>query len=204
MQEPLGASKPAHKPLTLLCRLSLGASAGLLLLQTGCAVELQKTDVVAPIDGKLTIYSAVEIPAPRNKNVPNKIVADLHEKMLLQIGSLGKFRRVGTASGPDQSVLILQATIVKYDNGNAFMRWMGSVTDLVGGFYESYTKLSAGNVSGSMGDGYLLVDIRFVDKRSQKEIGQITIKGLADDPENFRSAEDRIVDGLVRYVQTRL
>jgi hypothetical protein len=204
MQEPFRASRPVHKPVTLLRRLSLGASAALLVLQAGCAVELQKTDVVTPIDGKLTIYNAVEIPSPRSKNAPNKIVADLHEKMLLQIGSLGKFRRVGTASSPDQSALILQATIVKWDDGSAFMRWMGSVTDLIGAFYESYTKQSVGNVSGSMGDGYLLVDIRFVDKRSQKEIGQITIKGLADDPENFRSAEDRIVDGLVRYVQTRL
>lgn len=180
-------------------------AAGLLLLiQAGCAVELQKTDVVTPVEGKLTIYSAVEIPPPRSQNAPNKVVTDLHEKMLLQIGTLGKFRRVGTASGPNQSVLILQATILKWDQGSTFMRWMGSVTELIGNFYESYAKQSVGSVSGSMGDGYLLVDIRFVDKRSQKEVGQITIKGLADDPDNFHSAEDRIVDGLVRYVQSRL
>lgn len=185
--------------------MSLLAATGLLLLaQVGCAVELEKTDVVTPIEGKLTIYNTVEIPAPRNQNVPNKIVTELHEKMLLQIGSLGKFRRVGTTSGPNQSVLIMQSSIVKWDNGSTFLRWMSAVTELVGNFYESYTKQSVGSVSGSMGDGYLIVDIRFVDKSSQKEVGQITIKGLADDPDNFRSAEDRIVDGLVKYVKTRL
>ncbi|MBI3602973.1 MAG: hypothetical protein HY205_00785 [Nitrospirae bacterium] len=176
----------------------------LLLALAGCAVDLQKTQVVSPVEGKLTIYNAIEIPLPHSQNAPNKIVTDLHEKMLLQIGALGKFRRVGTASRADQSVLVMHATILKFDTGSTFMRWMSSLTETVGGVYESYAKQSVGSVSGSMGDGYLLVEVRFVDKRSQKEVGQITIKGLSDDPDNFRSAEDRVVDGLVRYVQTLL
>ncbi len=205
MAPPFGSPRSPHRPASRLRRSSLRATAGLLLLvQVGCAAELQKTDVVAPVEGKLIIYNAVEIPPPRSQNAPNRITSDLHEKMLLQIGTLGKFRRVGTAAGSEQGVLILQATIVKLDRGNAFLRWMSSVTELVGNLYESYAKQTVGSVSGTMGDGYLLVDVRFVDKRSQKEIGQITIKGLADDPDNFRTAEDRIVDGLVRYIQTRL
>lgn len=182
-----------------------GVFAGSLLLAlAGCAVDLQKTQVMSPLEGKLTIYNALEVPLPRSQNTQNKITTDLHEKMLLQLGALGKFRRVGTASRADQSVLVVQATVLKVDTGNTFLRWMSVLTETIGGVYESYAKQTVGSVSGSMGDGYLLVEIRFVDKRAQKEIGQITIKGLSDDPDNFRSAEDRVVDGLIRYVRTYL
>lgn len=99
---------------------------------------------------------------------------------------------------------MVQASIVKWDDGNAFLRWMSALGDVIGALYESYFKQEVGNVTGSVGDGYLKVDVRFVDKRSGQPVGQITLTGLADDPNNVRSAEDRVVNGLVRYVKSRL
>jgi hypothetical protein len=185
-------------------RRRLVASCLLLLASTGCAVELQKTNIVKPVEGKLTTYYAVEIPPPRGKNAPPKLVADLQERMLLQIGTMGKFRRVATSMNSDQHVLVMQATIVKLDTGNRFLRWWSSVAEIVGAIYESYTKEKVGMVSGSVGDGYLLVDFQFVDKKTKQEVGQISVKGLADDPDSFRSAEDRVVDALMQYVQSQL
>lgn len=175
------------------------------VMLTGCAVELQKTDIVRPIESKLTAYHAVEIPAPLNqKEASFKISSDLQDKMLFQVAVLGKFRRVAPALTTDQSVLVMQTTILKADPGSAFLRWWSSILDFGGAMYESYAKKKLGNISGSIGDGYLVVDIRFVDKQSKEEIGQITIKGLSEDPDSFRSAEDRIVDSLIKYVKTQL
>jgi hypothetical protein len=180
-------------------------AAGLLLSTlAGCSVQLLKTDVIRPVEGKLISYYGVEIPTPRNQNAPPKITNELQEKLLLQIGTMGKFRRVSTAATSEQSVLVIQTTIVKWDTGNAFLRWMGSVAELIGGIYESYAKQSVGMVSGTVGDGFLLAEFRFQDKRTQQELGRISIKGLSDDPDSFRSAEDRVVDGLIKYLLSRL
>jgi hypothetical protein len=182
------------------------ALAGLVWLGlAGCAIEVQKTDIVQPLEHKLTVYNAVEIPPPANPNSPAEITNDLHEKMLLQIGTMGKFRRVGANINTDRhNTLVIQATIVKWDTGNRFLRWMGSIAELVGGIYESYAKQKVGTVSGSVGDGFLLVDVQFVDKREKQVLGKLTIKALADSPDSYRSAEDRAVDGLLNYVKTRL
>jgi hypothetical protein len=172
---------------------------------TGCAVEVQKTDIVHPIESKLTAYRAVEIPAPRHpKDASARIISDLHDKILFQVAVLGKFRRVAASVNSDQQVLVLQTTILKVDDGSAFLRWWGSVAEFAGAMYESYAKKKLGSVSGTVGDGYLVVDVRFLDKASKEELGQLTIKALSDDPESFRSAEDRIVDGLIKYVKTQL
>jgi hypothetical protein len=186
--------------------MTLGWLVGLVWLgASGCAVEVQKTDIVQPLEHKLTVYNAVEIPMPDNPNSPAEITNDLHEKMLLQIGTMGKFRRVSTTINTDRhNTLVIQATIVKWDPGNRFLRWMGSIAEIVGGIYESYTKQKVGNVSGSVGDGFLLLDVQFMDKREKLVLGKLTIKALADSPDSYRTAEDRAVDGLMSYVKTRL
>lgn len=180
---------------------------GLLMLGlTGCAVEVQKTDIVRPIESKLTAYHSVEIPLPRSpKEASARVTSDLHDKMLFQVAVLGKFRRVAASVNSDQQVLIMQTTILKVDEGSAFLRWWGSVAEFGGSMYESYAKKKlGGSVSGTVGDGFLIVDVRFLDKRSKEELGQITIKALSDEPETFRSAEDRIVESLVKYMKTQL
>jgi hypothetical protein len=176
-----------------------------ILTLTGCTVEVQKTDILRPIESKLTAYRAVEIPPPINqKAAALKVSTDLQDKMLFQVAVLGKFRRVAPSLNTDQAVLVMQTTILKADSGSAFLRWWSSIIDFGGAMYESYAKKKLGNISGSIGDGFLVVDIRFVDKQTKEEIGQITIKGLSDDPDSFRSAEDRIVESLVNYVKTQL
>jgi hypothetical protein len=171
----------------------------------GCAVQVQKTDVIQPVENKFTIYNAVEIPPPLNPSSPPEITNDLHEKMLLQIGTIGKFRRVGAVIPPERhNTLVIKTTIIKWDKGNRFLRWMSAVTDLGAKIYESYAKQEIGNVSGTMGDGFLQVEIQFVDKKAQEVIGKLSIKALADSPDSYRSAEDRAVDGLVAYFKTRL
>lgn len=172
---------------------------------TACTVQVQKTDILQPVENKFTIYNAVEIPAPLNPSAPAEITNDLHEKMLLQIGTIGRFRRVGAVIPPERhNTLVIKTTIVKWDSGNRFLRWMSAVTDLAGKIYESYAKQDIGNVSGSLGDGFLLVEVQFVDKKAQEVIGKLSIKALADAPDSYRSAEDRAVDGLVAYFKTRL
>lgn len=177
----------------------------LLLFLTGCAVELQKTDIVRPLESKLTTYRAVEIPVPLSpREAPSRVSSDLHDKMLFQVAVLGKFRRVSASVNSDQYVLVMQATILKVDSGSAFLRWWSSVIDFGGAMYESYAKKKLGNISGTIGDGYLLVDVRLVDKGSKEEVGHLTIKALSDDPDSFRSAEDRVVESLIKYVKTQL
>jgi hypothetical protein len=190
---------PLRRPGRLLAACFVG------LTLTGCAVELQKTDIVRPIESKLTAYHSVEIPVPTGqKETPTRISTDLHDKMLFQVAVLGKFRRVSQDVKSDQQVLVMKAKIVKVDEGSAFLRWWSSVAELGGAMYESYAKKKLGMVSGSIGDGFLIVEVKFVDKRSNEELGHITIKALSDDPESFRSAEDRIVDSLIKYVKTQL
>jgi len=181
------------------------AAALAFMWQAGCAVQVQKTDVIQPVENKFTIYNAVEIPPPLNPSSPAEITNDLHEKLLLQIGTIGKFRRVGAVIPSERhNTLVIKTTIVKWDSGNRFLRWMSAVADLGGKIYESYAKQELGNVSGTMGDGYLLVEVQFVDKKAQEVIGKLSIKALADAPDSYRSAEDRAVDGLVAYFKTRL
>ena len=185
---------------------SLTLAVGLLCLGlAGCAAEIQKTIVVQPVESKLTAYNSVEIPEPKNPASPAEITHDLHEKMLLNIGTMGKFRRVAAAvTGANQQTVVIQTTIAKWDTGNRFLRWMGAVTELVGGIYESYAKQQIGTVSGTVGDGFLLVDVQFIDKNSKQVLGKLTIKGLADSPDSYRAAEDRAVDALLAYMKTRL
>jgi hypothetical protein len=144
-------------------------------------------------------------PAAAESELAAEITNDLHEKMLLQIGTIGKFRRVGAVIPPERhNTLVIKTTIIKWDKGNRFLRWMSAVTDLGAKIYESYAKQEIGNVSGTMGDGFLQVEIQFVDKKAQEVIGKLSIKALADSPDSYRSAEDRAVDGLVAYFKTRL
>lgn len=187
-------------------RLSLTLAVGLVCLGlAGCAAEIQKTIVVQPVESKLTAYNSVEIPEPKNPASPAEITHDFHEKMLLQIGTMGKFRRVAASiTTANQQTVVIQTTITKWDTGNRFLRWMGAVTELVGGIYESYAKQQIGTVSGTVGDGYLLVDVQFVDKNAQQILGKLTIKALADSPDSYRAAEDRAVDALLAYMKTRL
>ncbi len=185
---------------------SLTLAVGLLCLGlAGCAAEIQKTIVVQPVESKLTAYNSVEIPEPKNPASPAEITHDLHEKLLLNIGTMGKFRRVAAAiTGANQQTIVIQTTIAKWDTGNRFLRWMGAVTELVGGIYESYAKQQIGTVSGTVGDGFLLLDVQFVDKNAQQLLGKLTIKALADSPDSYRAAEDRAVDALLAYMKTRL
>lgn len=186
--------------------LPLALVAGLFWLSSaGCAVEIQKTLVVQPVESKLTVYNAAEIPVPKNPASPSDITAELHEKMLLHIGTMGKFRRVGPSiTTAHQQTVIIQATITKWDTGNRFLRWWGTVGELLGGIYESYAKQQIGTVTGTVGDGYLLMDVQFIDKNSQQVLGTLTIKALADSPDSYRAAEDRAVDSLLAYMKTRL
>jgi len=170
----------------------------------GCAAEIQKTTVVQPVEFKLTVFNAVEIPEPKNPASPAEITHELHEKLLLQIGTMGKFRRVGASINDNRATLVIQSTIVKWDTGNRFLRWMGAVTELAGGIYESYAKQQIGTVSGTVGDGFMLMDVQFIDKKAQQVIGKLTIKALADSPDSYRSAEERAVDALLNYMKTRL
>ncbi|MDE3035245.1 MAG: hypothetical protein KGJ14_04655 [Nitrospirota bacterium] len=186
--------------------LSLTLAGGLFCLGlSGCAVEIEKTVVVQPVESKLTSYNSVEIPEPKNPSSPAEITHDFHEKMLLQIGTMGKFRRVAAAiKTANQQTVVIQATIVKWDAGNRFLRWWGAVGELLGGIYESYAKQQIGTVTGTVGDGYLLVDVQFLDKTSQQVIGKLTIKALADSPDSYRAAEDRAVEALRKYLLTRV
>ncbi len=185
---------------------SLTLAAGLLCLGlAGCAAEIQKTIVVQPVESKLTAYNSAEIPEPTNPSSPAEITHDFHEKMLLHIGTMGKFRRVAASiTGANQQTVVIKATITKWDTGNRFLRWMSAVTELVGGIYESYAKQQIGTVSGTVGDGFLLVDVQFIDKNAQQVLGKLTIKALADSPDSYRAAEDRAVDALLAYMKTRL
>jgi hypothetical protein len=201
------AARTGRLPMASPSRLlSLRLAVGLLCLGlAGCAAEIQKTIVVQPVESKLTGYNSAEIPEPKNPASPAEITHDLHEKLLLNIGTMGKFRRVATAiTGANQQTVVIQTTISRWDTGNRFLRWMGAVTELVGGIYESYAKQQIGTVSGTVGDGFLLVDVQFVDKNSQQVLGTLTIKGLADSPDSYRAAEDRVVDALLAYMKTRL
>ncbi|MFM8551762.1 MAG: hypothetical protein ACKOCD_05510 [Nitrospiraceae bacterium] len=186
--------------------LALTLAGGLACLGVvGCAAEIQKTTVVQPMDSKLTVYNAVEIPAPLNPSSPAEITNSLHEKMLLQIGTMGKFRRVAVAiTTTNQQTVVIKSTIVKWDIGNRFLRWMGAIGEIIGGLYESYAKQQIGMVSGTVGDGFLLMDVEFVDKKAQQVVGKITIKALADAPDSYRAAEDRAVDSLLDYMKSRL
>lgn len=184
-------------PLALACCfLGLGLA--------GCAAEIKKTTVVQPVEHKLLLYNAAEIPAPKNSKAPPEITGELHEKMLLQIGTMGKFRRVAQdITAANQQTLVIQATVTKWDTGNAFLRWMGSVAELIGGIYESYAKEKVGMVSGTVGDGFLLVDMEFVDKNAKQPIGKLSIKALADSPDSYHAAVERAVDALLAYMKTR-
>ena len=162
-----------------------------------------RTDVLQPVETKFTYYKTVEVPLPDTaKGVP-QIAGDFQQRLLNELGSMGKFKRVRPSADGDDDTLVVQATIRKWD-GNAFLRWWGSILDFGGGVYEQYTKQQVGNVSGTVGDGYLLVDVKFLDKQSKELLGHISIRGLSDDPDSPRSAEDRVVHSLVKYVQSRL
>lgn len=163
-----------------------------------------RTDVVQPIEAKLTFYKTVEVPLPETaKGVP-QIAGDFQQRVIMELGTMGKFKRVKPMADGDDDTLVVKATIRKWDEGNGFLRWWGSILDFGGGVYEQYTKQQVGNVSGTVGDGYLLVDVKFLDKQSNELLGQISIKGLSDDPDSPRSAEDRVVHSLVKYLQSRL
>jgi hypothetical protein len=175
------------------------------LAAAGCSAEIQQTRIVEPIQTKLSMFNAVEVPSPAVQDAPSKIGQELQDKLVFQIGTLGRFRRVAPQMGSDQVTLVVQTKIMKWDDGNAFLRWWGNVVDLGASVYESYAKKELNSsMSGTIGDGYLQVHFRFVDKKSQQLVGEISIKGLADDPNNPRSAEDRVVDGLIAYLKSNL
>ena len=181
----------------LFLALLLGALAG-------CTNDLMRTDVVRPLETKLTFYKTVEVPLPEAaKGIPS-ISSDLQQRIVNEVGAMGKFKRVRPEADGEEDTLVLQATIKKWDEGSAFLRWWGSIIDFGGGVYEQYTKQQVGNVSGTIGDGYLLVDVKFLDKQSKDVLGQITVRGLSDDPDSPRSAEDRVVHSIVKYLQSRL
>lgn len=170
----------------------------------GCTNELMRTDVVRPIEGKLTYYKTVEVLLPEAAKGMPSISSDLQQRLLIEVGAMGKFKRVRPEADGEDDTLVVQTTIKKWDEGSAFLRWWGSIIDFGGGVYEQYTKQQVGNVSGTVGDGYLLVDVKFLDKQSKDVLGQITVKGLSDDPDSPRSAEDRVVHSIVKYLQSRL
>lgn len=162
-----------------------------------------RTDVVYPIEVKLSYYKSVEVPTPQiAKGVP-QIANDLQQRVINELGTLGKFKRISAVADGEEDILVVEATIKKWDDGSAFLRWVGSILDFGSNMYEQYTK-QAINVSGNVGDGYLLVDFKFRDKQSKDVLGQISVRGLSDDPESPRAAEDRVVHSLVKYVQSRL
>ena len=169
----------------------------------GCTPELMRTDVVRPIESKLTFYKTVEVPLPEGpKGIP-QISSELQQRILNEVSAMGKFKRVRPAGDGEDDTLVLQATIKKWDSGSPFLRWWGSILDFGSNVYTQYTKHEL-DVSGSVGDGYLLVDVKFVDKQSKDLLGQISVKGLSDDPDSPHSAEDRVVHSIVKYLQTRL
>ena len=169
----------------------------------GCTSELMRTDVVRPIEAKLTFYKTVEVPLPEGpKGIP-QISSELQQRILNEVSAMGKFKRVRPTADGEDDTLVLQATIKKWDSGSPFLRWWGSILDFGSNVYTQYTKHEL-DVSGSVGDGYLLVDVKFVDKQSKDLLGQISVKGLSDDPDSPHSAEDRVVHSIVKYLQTRL
>ncbi len=174
------------------------------VLYAGCANELMKTDVVRPIETKLTYYKTVEVPLPETaKGVP-QIAGDFQQRAIIELGTISNFKRVRPLGDGDDDTLVIQAMIRKWDEGNAFLRWWGSVLDFGSNVYEQYSKQQLGMISGSIGDGYLLVDVKFLDKQSKEVLGQITVRGLSDDFDNPRSAEDRVIHSIVKYLQSRL
>jgi hypothetical protein len=182
--------------LLLSAVLLLGALAG-------CATDLMRTDVVQPLEAKLTYYKTVEVPLPEMaKDIP-PISNDLQQRILNEVGAMGKFKRVRPVAEGEDDTLVVQATIKKWDDGNAFLRWWGSVIDFGSNLYTQYTKHEV-DMAGAVGDGYLRVDVKFFDKHSKDLLGHITITGLSDDAESPRSAEDRVVHSLVKYLQARL
>jgi len=162
-----------------------------------------RTDVVYPVEVKLAYYKNVEVPTPEiSKGVP-QIANDLQQRLINELGTLGKFKRIAPVADGDDEILVVQATVKKWDEGSAFLRWWGSILDFGSNVYEQYTKQSI-NVSGNVGDGYLLVDFKFLDKQSKDVLGQVSVRGLSDDPDSPRGAEDRVVHGLVKYVKSNL
>jgi hypothetical protein len=182
----------------------LAVTLGLVWMSSGCANELMRTDVIQPVEGKLSFYRTVEVPLPEvAKGIP-PISGDLQQRIVNELGIMGKFKRVAPVSNEDNDTLVVQADIRKWDVGSPFLRWWGSVLDLGSNMYEQYAKQSLGEISGAIGDGYLLVDVKLLDKQSQDVLGRLRIKGLSDDPDSPRSAEDRVVHSLVKYLQSRL
>jgi hypothetical protein len=174
-----------------------------ILLLPGCAGDLMRTDVVRPIEVKLSYYKSVEIPTPEvPKGVP-PIADDLQQRLINELGTLGKFRQVGAVAQGEEDTLVVQATVKKWSQGSAFLRWWGSVLDFGSNMYEQYTKQKL-DVSGNVGDGYLVVDFKFLDKQTKDILGQISVRGLCDDPDTPRPAEDRVVHSLAKYVKARL
>jgi hypothetical protein len=137
-----------------------------------------------------------------SKGVP-EIAGDFQQRLINELGTLGKFKRIGPVTDGEEDILIVQATVKKWDSGSAFLRWWGSILDFGSNMYEQYTK-QAINVSGNVGDGYLLVDFKFLDKQSKEMLGQVSVRGLSDDPDSPRAGEDRVVHSLVKYVQSRM
>ena len=169
----------------------------------GCSPELMRTDVVRPLETKLAYYKTVEVPLPEAPKGIALISSELQQRILNEVGAMGKFKRVRPEADGEDDTLVLQATIKKWDEGSRFLRWFGSILDFGSNVYTQYTKHEI-DVSGSVGDGYLLVDVKFVDKQSKDLLGQISVKGLADDPDSPHSAEDRVVHSIVKYLQSRL
>jgi len=162
-----------------------------------------RTDIVSPIEVKLSYYKSVEVPTPQMaKGIP-QIAGDLQQRLINELQTLGKFKRITAAVDGEEDTLVVQATVKKYDDGSAFLRWFGTVLDFGSNMYEQYTKMAL-NVSGNVGDGYLVVDFKFLDKQTKDVLGQISVQGLSDDPDSPRAAEDRVVHSLVKYVQSRM
>lgn len=170
---------------------------------TGCANDLMRTDIVYPVEVKLSYYKSVEVPTPViSKGVP-EIANDFQQRLINELSTLGKFKRIAPVAEGEEDTLIVLATVRKWDDGSAILRWWGQILDFGSNMYEQYTK-QALNVSGNVGDGYLLVDFKFLDKQSKEMLGEVSVRGLSDDPDSPRAAEDRVVHSLTKYVQSRL
>jgi hypothetical protein len=170
---------------------------------SGCANDLMRTDIVRPVEVRLSYYKAVEVPAPVVPKGLPQIGDDLQQRLINELLSLGKFKQVGPAAEGEDDTLVVQATVKKWDEGSAFLRWWGSVLDFGSNMYEQYTKQQL-SVAGNVGDGYLVVDFKFLDKHTKDVLGQISVRGLCDDPDTPRPAEDRVVHSLAKYVKARL
>ena len=131
---------------------------GLVALVGGCA--LGYTRLAKAPEGRFGTYRIVEVPdlaasdlvpAEVKKEIPDMIVKELSEQKLFE-----KVERGSGGSGG--SILLLKGQVIQYNPGSRGMRY------LTGPFW-------------GVGKGSVIVNVKFIDKSSEKELAEATFEG---------------------------